>query len=91
MPRDVCSHWYTRILSAVTLLAAPAFVGCGVDHHQEQARSVVQCILDVPADLSYEEVNALMDGVANNPPSDLACDGTLEPGSEVELIARALT
>jgi hypothetical protein len=33
------------------------------------------------------QVERLLDDAMNNLPSDLACDGTPEPGSKVELIA----
>ena len=84
-------HFWSRscsgFLAATALLVAPAFVGCGGDNHP-QTHSAVQCILDVSAELSPAEVDRLLDDAMNNLPSDLACDGAVEPGSEVDLIAR---
>jgi len=86
MQKHVGSRSFSGILAATALLVAPAFVGCGADNHQ--THSAVQCILEVSAALSQAEVERLLDDAMNNLPSDLACEGTVEPGSEVDLIAR---
>jgi len=87
MQKHVWSRSFSGILAATALLVAPAFVGCGGDNHP-QTHSPVQCILEVSADLSQAEVESLLDDAMTSLPSDLACEGTVEPGSEVDLIAR---
>jgi len=87
MQTHVWSRWCSGILAAAALLIAPTFVGCGGDN-QQQTHSTVRCVLDVAPELSQAEVERLLDDAMNNLPSDLACDRTPEPGSEVELIAQ---
>ncbi len=88
MQQQMWFRWSGFILAAVTFVAGPALVGCGEGNTaQSQSRNVVHCYMQVPAGLSDEEVNSLIDEAMQNPPPSLVCDGATEPGTPFQLIA----